>query len=475
MNQPIKFGTDGWRAIIAEEYTVNNVKRVATATALWVLAQKDLNKSIVIGHDCRFAGELFAETATRIFGYYGIKTYLAKDFITTPMIGLGVVKKSAAMGVVITASHNPPAYNGYKLKSHLGGPAIPKVISEVEALIPNDTPMQALPTLAEMEANGLLEYIDLEGIFLAEVKAKFDLEAIEKAGIVCAYDAMYGAGQRVMKRILPSIHALRCEHNPSFYGQAPEPILRNLKPLEDYIKANQGIVHCGLANDGDADRIGMFDEKGNFVDSHQILLLLIHYLHKYKGEKGDVIITFSVTDKVKRLCELYGINYEVKPIGFKYVAERMMEIPVLTGGEESGGICATGHIPERDGIWIGLILLEFMAKTGKKLSELIDEVYELVGTFAFDRYDLHLDNDLKNQIIADCKAGKFTAFGKFEIERLDDLDGYKFYLKGIEAWVMIRPSGTEPLLRVYCEAPTMAEVRDILDTTKAALLNPATV
>jgi phosphomannomutase len=470
MNKAIKFGTDGWRAIIADEYTVDNVKRVATATALWVLAQPTLNKTIVIGHDCRFAGELFAETATRIFGAHGIKTFLAKDFVTTPMVGLGVVKTNSALGVVITASHNPPSYNGYKLKSHLGGPSIPKDIAAVEALIPDETPVQNLPTLVELQAAGLLEYIDLEEIYFEEASAKFDLKAIADAGLVCAYDAMYGAGQRIVPRLLPNAQLIRCEYNPSFYGQAPEPILRNLQPLADYIKANKGKIACGLANDGDADRIGMFDENGDFVDSHQILLLLIHYLHKYKGEKGDVIITFSVTDKVKRLCELYGIKYEVMPIGFKYVAEVMMHRAVLTGGEESGGICATGHIPERDGAWIGLILLEFMAKTGKKLSELIQEIYALVGTFAFDRYDLHLANELKNEIINNCKSRVYTNFGKYEVERVEDLDGFKFYLKNHEAWLMIRPSGTEPLLRVYCEAANIELVHDILETAKKALL-----
>ncbi len=467
----IKFGTDGWRAIIADTYTVANVQRVATATALWLHAQPDLEKSIVIGHDCRFAGELFAESATRVFGAHGIKTYLAKDFITTPMIGLGVVKRGAGLGVVITASHNPPDYNGYKLKSFVGGPSIPRDIAAVEALIPDHAPeSSSLPTLAEMQAKGLLEYIDLEQIYFDEATAAFDLKAIQNSGIVCAYDAMYGAGQRILPRLLPNAELLRCEHNPTFKGQAPEPILRNLAPLADYIKNSAGRITCGLANDGDADRIGMFDEAGEFVDSHCILLLLTHYLHHYKGYRGDVIITFSVTDKVKRLCEHYGIAYEVLPIGFKYVAEVMLQRRVLVGGEESGGICAMGHIPERDGVWMGLLLMEFMAKTGKTLRQLMQEIYEIVGTFAFDRYDLHLDNSLKDSIIAQCKARKFSHFGSFEVERVEDLDGYKFYLRGQDAWVMIRPSGTEPLLRVYCEAPSIERVHEILNTVKAALL-----
>lgn len=464
--QKLKFGTDGWRAIIAEEYTVDNVKRVATATALWV--KQHGGTSVVVGHDCRFAGELFAQTTTQILASHGIKVYLAKGFVSTPMVSLGVVKTKSKLGVVITASHNPPSYNGYKLKSELGGPSIPKDIAAVEALIPDTVPTQALSSLAELEQQGLLEYIDLEQIYLEEVLAKFDIPAIRQSNILLAYDAMYGAGQSIVRKILPNVVHLHCDYNPSFKGQAPEPIHRNLLELSELIKNNPSIT-CGLANDGDADRIGMYDEDGNFVDSHQILLLLVHYLHKYKGMSGKVAITFSVTDKVKRLCELYNLPYQVLPIGFKYIAEVMMHESVLVGGEESGGICAAGHIPERDGVWMGLLLLEFMAKTGKTLRQLMQEIYELVGTFAFDRYDLHLDNDLKNQIIQNCKNREYTHFGSYQVQRVEDLDGFKFYLSD-NSWVMIRPSGTEPLLRVYSEAATLAEVHAILDTVKTALL-----
>jgi phosphomannomutase len=462
----LKFGTDGWRAIIAEEYTVENVKRIADATARWVLANG--GTSVVVGHDCRFAGELFAQTTAQVLGHYGIHVFLAKGFVSTPMVSLGVVKTSSKLGVVITASHNPPSYNGYKLKSELGSPSIPKDITAVEDLIPDFVPEYALESLAQLEQKKLLSYIDLEQIYLDEVFAKFDIEAIRNSNLLLAYDAMYGAGQRVMKRILPNLIPLHCEYNPSFHGQAPEPIIRNLSEIAALIKNNPNI-NCGLANDGDADRIGMFDEKGEFVDSHQILLLLIHYLHHYKGMTGKVVVTFSVTDKVKRLCEHYGLPCEVKAIGFKYVAEVMMHENVLVGGEESGGIAAAGHIPERDGIWMGLLLLEFMAKTGKTLSQLMQEIYAIVGTFAFDRYDLHLDNTLKNQIIQNCKDRKYANFGAYSVQRVEDLDGYKFYLSA-DSWVMIRPSGTEPLLRVYAQAPTLAEATQILDTVKAALL-----
>ena len=462
----IKFGTDGWRAIIAKEYTVDNVIRVAVATALFV--KEKGGSSVVVGHDCRFAGEMFAETTAQVLGLYGIKVYLAKGFVSTPMVSLGVVGTKSYLGVVITASHNPPEYNGYKLKSLYGGPSVPSDIAAVEHLIPENTPELVLPSLDELKAKNLLEYIDLEQLYVDECKAKFDLQAINDSFVDLAYDAMYGAGQNVIRRLLDGVTEFHCTHNPSFEGQAPEPIHRNLKELSDFI-ANTDSINCGLANDGDADRIGMYDEMGVFVDSHQILLLLIHYLHKYKGMSGKVVVSFPVTDKVKKLCDIYGLECIVTKIGFKYIAEIMVTDNVLVGGEESGGIAVAGHIPERDGIWVGLVLLEFMAKTNKTLRELIEEIYALVGPFAYDRNDLHLNNDLKDKIIENCKMGKYTSFGDYKVDHVEDLDGFKFYLDE-NTWVMVRASGTEPVLRVYAQAPTNEDVIKVLEVAKQTLL-----
>lgn len=463
----IKFGTDGWRAIIADDYTVENVKRVAHATALY-MKQNGMDK-VVIGHDCRFGGELFAETTARVMGMHGIKVHLAKDFVSTPMVSLGVVKTKSGLGVVITASHNPPSYNGFKIKNSLGGPALPNEIADVEALIPERFE-GTLPKLEDMIENGLLSYIDLESLYVHEVQENFDLAAIRASGIKVGYDAMFGAGQRVMQRLLPNnLETLHCDPNPSFEGQAPEPIARNLEQLSDLIKDDPSIA-CGLANDGDADRIGMFDHKGEFVDSHHLLLLLTHYLYQYKDMRGKVVITFSVTDKMKQLCEHYGLPYEVTKIGFKYIAEIMKKEAVLCGGEESGGIAVMGHIPERDGIWTGLLILEFMAKTGKSLRELIEEVYAITGPFSFDRNDLKLEESQKLAIIEKCKAGTFKNFGKLKVVSTEDLDGYKFNLSDSE-WLMVRPSGTEPLLRVYAQAPTLKAAQAILEEACEALLD----
>ena len=461
----IKFGTDGWRAIIAEDYTVANVKRVAVATALWI--KKNGGNQVVVGHDCRFAGVLFAQATAQVMGAHEIKVYLAKGFVSTPMVSLGVVKKRADMGIVITASHNPASYNGFKLKSSYGGSAIPQDVATIETLIPNEVVTMALPSLADMEAKGLLEYIDLETMYVKTVEKNFDLEKINTSDLCCAYDAMYGAGQNAVKRILKNIVPLHCDENPSFKGRAPEPIHRNLGELSALIKADPRI-NCGLANDGDADRIGMYDEDGEFVDSHKILLLLVHYLFKYKGKKGKVIVTFSVTDKIKKLCERYGLECQITKIGFKYIAEIMAKEQVLVGGEESGGIATAGHIPERDGIWTGLLLMEFMAITGQSIKELIQEVYDLVGEFAFDRDDLHITDDIKQAIIDNCKNDVYTSFGEYKVQSVETMDGFKFHLSDSE-WVMIRPSGTELVLRVYAQAATTTDVRKILDATRNTL------
>jgi phosphomannomutase len=463
--EKIKFGTDGWRAIIAQDYTVDNVKRVAMATGKWVIEQG--GKQVVVGHDCRFGGLMFTKTTAAVLASQGIKVLMSKEFVSTPMVSLAVLKTGSKLGVVITASHNPPSYNGFKLKSSFGGPTIPKDIAAVEALIEDIIP-SGIQDFEFYESQGLIDYIDMEEMYFKHVEENFDLELIRKSGIKIGYDAMYGAGQRILPRILPNAVLLHCDNNPSFMGQAPEPILKNLTGLSAMVRMSDELS-AGLANDGDADRIGMFDEHGEFVDSHQILLLLLHYLAKEKGMSGKVVITFSVTDKMKKLADYFGMEYMVTPIGFKYIAEIMIHEDVIVGGEESGGLAVKGHIPERDGIWIGLTLIEYMARTGKTLSQLVQEVFKITGPFAFDRDDLHISNDQKIKVIKACEAGEYSKLGKRDIIRTEQIDGYKFYLSE-EEWVMVRPSGTEPVLRVYAQAPDMIQVRNILDEAQKTLL-----
>ncbi len=467
VTEKIKFGTDGWRAIIALDFTVYNVARVAKGQSEW-LHKNFASPTVVVGHDCRFGGSLFTEVVAKLLCANGVKVLLAKGFVSTPMISLGVLELKAQQGVVITASHNPPSYNGYKLKGAHGGPSSPVDIAAVEALIPIEVDVPTQP-LAHWVETGMLQYIDLEEMYITYLKGKFDFDALNKSQFKLAYDAMYGAGQNVIRKLLPNTVLLHCDDNPGFHGQAPEPLDRNLQELAHTI-ATTPEIKIGLATDGDADRIGLYDEDGNFVDAHNIILLLIHYLHKYKGMNGKVVIAFSVTDRVKKLCEVYGLPVEVTAIGFKYISEIMVHEDVLVGGEESGGIAVKGHIPERDGIYDGLALYEFMTKTGKTLKQLCDEIYAIVGTFVYERNDLTIDNDLKNSIIKKALEGGYTHFGKYNFNRVETIDGVKFHLTN-GGWIMLRASGTEPLLRVYAEGNNKAETLDILEDVKKTILN----
>ena len=458
----IKFGTDGWRAIIAENYTVENVARVSEATAKWVKSNFPENPSIVVGHDCRFAGELFAETATKVFIKNGIKVILAKDFVSTPMVSLACVKLKASLGVVITASHNPPSYNGYKLKGSFGGPLSPEHVQEVQDMIPDSSDASFQDVI--LEKNPLLEYNDMETMYVEEVEANFDLEAIKNSGLQFGYDAMYGAGQNVLRRLLPETYFLHCDYNPSFMGQAPEPIHKNLIEFSEVIRLS-GDISCGLATDGDADRIGLYDSRGNFVDSHHIMLIIVNYLFNHKKMTGKVLTAASSTPRLGKMAKQFGLDFEVVKVGFKYIASIMLKEDVLLGGEESGGIAIKGHIPERDGIWMGLVIWEYMAKSGKSLEDLIDEVYKIVGPFKYQRDDLHITEELKVAIMAKCEEDGFSSFGDYKVTSIDKTDGFKFFFDNDE-WLMIRASGTEPVLRTYAESDDLAGAQKILAACK---------
>ena len=459
----IKFGTDGWRAIIAKEYTVDNVTRVTVGVAEWLKANFE-NPSVVIGHDCRFAGQLFTETTAKVLNHMGVKVTIADRFVSTPMLSLAVVEHKADLGVVITASHNPPEYNGYKLKGNFGGPLLSDDIQAVEDLIPDAHGLD-LNSLS-LDGVGVADFTQL---YLDKAKEAFDLDAINNSDLSLGYDAMYGAGREAVPALLPKTTLFHCSNNPGFNGTAPEPIHRNLIEFSDYIKTT-GEIDCGLATDGDADRIGLYNAKGEFIDSHHIILLLIHYLVKYKGLSGKIVTAFSCSVKVAQMCAHYGLDHEIVKVGFKHVAGVMLKEDVLLGGEESGGVAINGHIPERDGIWMGLVIWEYMAKTGKSLDDLIQEVYDIVGEFAFERIDLHLEEAKKLEIVENCKQGVYTAFGDMPIVKTETIDGFKYYFDE-DSWIMIRPSGTEPVLRTYAEAKNQAKCFEILKKVHKALLD----
>ena len=393
-----------------------------------------------------------------------LRFFFSEGIVTTPMVSFGIIRLNAKLGVVITASHNSSEYNGYKLKSEYGGPLLDCDIKDVEDLIPavDEINLDTIYLEEEIKA-GLISYCNLENLYIEAVNGSFDLESIRKHSSSFAFDAMYGSGQNVIKKLLPDIRKLHCEINPFFNGISPEPLHRNLVEFSEMIRRSKKIT-SGLAVDGDADRIAMYDEDGEYIDSHHIILLLIHYLAGYRNLKGKVVTGFSSTIKVEKLCQHYDLEVQRVKIGFKQICEVMLNEKVLVGGEESGGISVIGYIPERDGIWMGLTIWQFIINTGKSLKELIKEVYKITGEFAFERSDLHINPQLKNEIVRNCENRKYNSFGSYKVLKVEDIDGYKFFFNE-EEWVMIRPSGTEPLLRTYAEAKTSAKTRDILKKT----------
>jgi len=457
----IKFGTDGWRAVIGEDYTFNNVTRLTEALAKW-LHKNFKNPNIVIGYDCRFNGKLFTEAVTKILAENNIKVILQESFTGTPAVSYAVVSLKADLGIVITSSHNPPEYSGYKLKGKHGGPLQENFLREIETLIENNIVIDHKALMLEDYVKlGTVEYTDIDKIYVDNVRDKFDMLAFNNSKFEFAFDSMMGSGQKIMHDILPYIYHINKEVNPTFHGIAPEPLEKNLQLFSNFIK-DEGHITCGLAVDGDADRIALMDSKGNYIDSHHTILLLMHYLAGYKKETGKIVTGFSSTSKVEQLAKHYGLEVQRVKIGFKQISEVMLKEKVLVGGEESGGIAIAGHIPERDGIWNGLTIWEWMIETGKTIEELIQEIYNIIGSFSYMRNDLKITEQLKNTVIEHCKNTEIKNFEKESVLRLETLDGFKYILNEDE-WLMIRPSGTEPVLRTYAEGRTKERAEELIE------------
>lgn len=455
----IKFGTDGWRAIIAKDYTVDNVARVAAATADFIL-KSNPKPTIALGFDCRYGGNMFAETIIQVMYSKGVKVVFYDNICTTPMLSLACNEYKADIGVMVTASHNPPSYNGYKLKSSFGGPTPPSQVQEVEDMIPEFYNYTEV-SLDVIKSNGFLEYKDFRTLYLERVRSYFDLDKINQSQLKIGYNAMFGAGQSIVPDILPNAVHFNCEWNPNFNHIAPEPIPGNLKDFSEFLKS-KGDIDVSFVNDGDADRIALMDRNGNYIDAHMIILMLIYILHKDKGMSGKVVVAFSVSPKIKKMCEAFGLPIEVTKIGFKYIAEIIQEGGVLVGGEESGGISVAGHIPERDGIWDALIVIDYLARTGKTLEQFIEDINAVVGAFSYGRNDLKLTEQKKQAILNYCNTTEIKSLANIPVELTETIDGFKYHLEG-ERVLMIRASGTEPVLRVYCQAESNDKVKDVLD------------
>ncbi len=403
-----------------------------------------------------------------MMAHRGLKVWLAPKIVSTPMVSLAVLKQQAGAGVVITASHNPPLYNGFKIKGWFGGPALPDMIEAVEQRIPPEADRR-LPELAALRRQGAVEMLDLEEIYCRHLAENLDLDAIRNGTFRFAYDAMHGAGQFVIRKMLPEVACHRCTVNPGFNGTPPEPIPAYVAPFLEHLRARP--VDAALITDGDADRVAMAAGNGRFIDSHHIILLLLLYYVKYLGKRGKVAVSFSCSHKIERFCRKYNLPFEYTRIGFKYLVPYLLdkEQNCLIAAEESGGIAVRTHIPERDGIWIGLMLWEFMVRQHKNLEDLIREVYDEVGPFFFHRESLHLKEAEKTAIIRALGQGRLTRVGKRPVTKVEDLDGYKFWVAD-NAWVMIRPSGTEPVLRIYAEGPDEQSTFALLKDLRADLM-----
>jgi len=465
MNNPIKFGTDGWRGIIADDFTFANVRFCAQGAADY-LKQKGLaGGGVYIGYDHRFASEDFAAAAAEVMAGNGIKVFLSPKAIPTPFVSFGVINEKTGGGIAITASHNPAKWNGFKFREETGASVSSETAVEVEKHIDrafNDNKMNSL-SLAQALKDKSVEYFDLTPLYFASINKLIDLNSLRLTGLKIAVDSMYGVGAGYFKTLLTGgttqVIEINSERNPAFPGINPEPIAVNLQKLLTLVVEQKAAV--GLATDGDADRIGIIDEKGHFLTQLQVFALLCLYLLEIRGERGALVKTITSTSMLDRLGELYKVPVYETPVGFKYVAPVMIAQNALIGGEESGGYGFRGHIPERDSIPAGLYFLDFMAKTGKTPSELLAYLYSKVGEHYYDRIDLHFPEEKRQAIINRVYEGAPRDIENIKVVRLDTQDGFRFILAD-NSWLLIRFSGTEPILRIYAETNDTERVKRML-------------
>ncbi len=471
----IRFGTDGWRAVISDEFTFENVRHVAQAIADYIVSDaadgaSDLGaRAVVVGFDTRFLSDRYAIEVANVLAGNGLPVYLSKADCPTPALSFAVKHFNAAGGVMITASHNPPRYNGIKLKSSFGGSAMPDVTAEVERLLERNQREGRQAAYAEppwqtdtTPAAGEIVRFDPMPDYLKHLRTLVDFAVIANSGLRVAVDPMYGAGRGYIARWLRELGVMVAEiHgelNPGFGGLHPEPIGRNLHKLRDLVI--DGGYDIGLATDGDADRIGAVDARGEFVSPHMIIALALQHLLK-QGKRGLVVKTISTTQIVNRLARLHDLDVEETPVGFNYICDYMLKQPVLIGGEESGGISILGHIPEGDGILMGLLLLEIVARADQPLHGLIESLQANVGPFLYDRVDKRVRPFSKKELVRQLKEAAPAELGGQAVARINDRDGVK-YLLADDSWLLIRPSGTEPVLRIYAEARSRDAVQQLL-------------
>jgi len=459
----IKFGTDGWRGGIAQEYTFDNLKRCAQGFANYLLTQGKLGEAVVVGYDKRFLSENFAAAVSEVLAGNGFKVFLTEDATPTPVISYAVVAKKAVGAVNITASHNPPVDNGFKVRDSQGGAIDPEGLAEIEAVIPDTVSEIKVMPLEKAVENGKVVYFDAADDYIPHLADLIDLEPIRQAGLTVVVDAMWGNGAGWFSRLLAGgatkvieVHNTRNPIYPEMLR--PEPIPPNVDAgLRATVEHGADVM---IVTDGDADRVGMGDEKGNFIDQLRVYGLLAYYLLEIRGERGPIVKTLSTTKMLNKLGKMYGVEVIETGVGFKYVAPKMVEVDAMIGGEESGGYAFRGNVPERDGILGGLYLLDMMVRLNKKPSELLDVLFEKVGAHYYDRIDNVFQGDKESRIERILNANPET-IGGLKVTGLDQTDGYQFGLED-GGWLLIRFSGTEPKIRVYCETTHQDKVQAIL-------------
>lgn len=466
MTNAIKFGTDGWRAIIAEDFTFDNVRACAQGVANYLIQAKLVKRSLVIGYDTRFSSEDFAAASAEVIAANGIKVLLCPQAAPTPVISYVVTATESAGAIIITASHNPGRWNGVKYKDSTGASASAELAAQIEKnandILASDS-VKRIP-LADALDKKLISYYDPVPAYMKQVKRLIDLEPIRQKKLKIIIDSMYGAGIGYFGALLRNssleITEINAKRNPCFPEIQPEPIAQNLTLLSSLVKKQKADV--GIANDGDADRIGIIDEKGNFLNTHQVFAMLALYFLEVRNERGPIVKSLCSTNMIELLGKLYNVPVYETAVGFKYVAPVMIEKSAIIGGEESGGYGFRGHVPERDGILAGLYFLDFMIKTGKTPSQLLEYLYSKVGPHYYDRYDLHISAEQHKSLLNKLEQCTINSIAGKKVVRLNRTDGFKYILSD-GCWLLIRFSGTEPLIRIYAESHSTEQVEKLLD------------
>jgi len=466
---PVHFGTDGWRGIVADDFTYTNVRAVAQAVA-WYLEGD--GRPVVVGHDTRFSAELFAREVARVLAANGRQVLLLDGPAPTQVSSWTVVARRAAGGVVVTASHNPPEFNGLKYKPDYGGSAPPEVVTELEKLTARAQENEDVRAMSfsDAQAQGHVEMVDPRPAYIEQIGRMVDLPRLRSAGLRILHEAMHGSGAGYVKLLLDGgstrVDELHADRNPGFGGMHPEPIEQYMP--DAMARMGQGGYDLGIANDGDADRVGIVDERGVFVNQHQVMALLAMYLLEKRGERGALVRSLTSTGMVDKLGERFGVPVYELQVGFKYIGPKMTETDALFGGEESGGFGFRGHLPERDGILAGLMVAQMIVDYAMPLSRILAHLEDLVGPHAYARHDIRLVREeyqaRKREMDARIGSDPPRELAGGRVVRTRSDDGFKFYLED-GSWVLVRFSGTEPLMRVYSEAPT----RDRVDELLAAL------